>query len=328
MADSVAARETSRFRWNLRAVSRISSHLVGSFYSEIKSPLEYLKQYRPFCFTEDSKRNPRTKRNQHLRAVLCAVASPRAGLIALALVGGGFQSGTLRAQTNPPATDTAPSIQDALRNGATAYDKQNFGEAFRWYGKAAAQGDASAQFKVGIMYLNGQSVAQSDDQAVAWLTKSATQGFVLAQALLGNMYLSGQQIPKDYGKALAWLTKAADQGNADAEAYLGYIYKDGLGVQPDRNAALAWFRKAAAQGDADSQKELRKLQGQAPAPHLSRKDIPDALVFRCQLESSRSIGQALKSESDADAQAAHKAYEACLRSNWKRLFGDAPFPED
>jgi TPR repeat protein len=287
-----------------------------------------LKHYRPFCFTEDSKINSRTKRNQRLRATLFAIASPRAGLIALALIGGNFHTPALWAQTNPPAADTAPSVQDQLGNGAAAYDKQNFGEAFRWYSQAAAQGDPSAQFKVGIMYLNGQGVTQSNDQAIAWLTKSATQGFVLAQALLGNMYLSGQQIPKDYAKAMAWLTKAADQGNADAEAYLGYMYKDGLGVQPDRNAAIGWFKKAATQGDADSQKELRKLQGQAQAPHPSRKDIPDALVFRCQLESSRSIGQALKSETDSDVQAAHKAYEACLRSNWRRLFGDTPFPEN
>jgi hypothetical protein len=187
---------------------------------------------------------------------------------------------------------------------------------------AAKQGNIEAQYRFGSELVRGKLYPG----AILWLTKAATQGHVLAQTLLGSLYLSGEQIPKDYAKALMWLTKAAEQGNVDAQAYLGYMYKDGLGVAKDRDAAISWYQKATAQGDADSQKELRKLQGQASP--IKRKDIPDALVFRCQLESARSIGQAAKSETDADAQAAHKGYEACLRSNWKRLFGDAPFPEN
>jgi TPR repeat protein len=285
-----------------------------------------LKQYRPFCFTEDSKSNPRTKRNQPLSTALLAVAAPRAALIALVLVGGSFQSGMVRAQTNPPPADTAPSLQDALRNGVAAYKQQNYGEAFRWLSKAAEQGNADAQYLVGDMYAKGMGVTRNIDQAVMWLGKAAAQGQVVAQSHLGVFYLAGEDNLKDYSKALMWFSKAAAQGDVDAEVSLGYMYEKGLGVPVDRNAAISWLKKATAQGDADAQKELRLLQAQASP--IKRKDIPDALVFRCQLESARSIGQAMKSETDADAQAAHKAYEACLRSNWKRLFGGVPFPED
>ena len=187
---------------------------------------------------------------------------------------------------------------------------------------AAKQGNAEAQHRVGVEFLR---VKRYQD-AVLWLTKAATQGHVLAQTLLGAMYLSGEQIPKDYAEALTWVTKAAEQGNVDAQVYLGHMYEEGLGVAIDHDTAISWYKKAAAQGDADAKKELRKLQGQASP--IKRKDIPGALVFRCQLETESSIARAVKSQSDADVQAAHKAYEACLRSNWKRLFGDVPFPED
>jgi TPR repeat protein len=187
---------------------------------------------------------------------------------------------------------------------------------------AAQQGNAEAQYRVGVEF---NRVKRYQD-AVLWLTKAATQGHVLAQTALGNMYLTGDQIPKDYAQALMWNTKAAEQGNVDAQVYLGYMYEEGLGVAKDRDAAISWLKKAAARGDADAKKELRRLQGQATP--IKRKDIPDALVFRCQLESAQSIGQALKSETDADAKVAHNAYEACLRSNWRRLFGDTPFPEN
>ena len=45
------------------------------------------------------------------------------------------------------------------------YDKgqgtaQNYKEALAWYEKAVAQGDASAQYNLGVMYHNGQGVAQ------------------------------------------------------------------------------------------------------------------------------------------------------------------------
>ena len=187
---------------------------------------------------------------------------------------------------------------------------------------AAKQGNAEAEFRLGVEFSRGKYY----QDAILWLTKAATQGHALAQSLLGHMYLTGEQIPKDYAKALMWLTKAAEQGNVDAQVAVAYMYQDGLGVAKDRHAAKSWYQKAAAQGDADAKKELRRLQGQASP--IKRKDIPDALVFRCQLETAGSIGHAMKSQSDADVQAAHKAYEDCLRSNWKRLFGDAPFPEN
>jgi TPR repeat protein len=246
-------------------------------------------------------------------------------LVALVILGAGSAPTSVVAQTNAPPPATHLSSEEALRIPQETVQSMTNDAYTDWLTvvvAAAKQGNAEAQYRFGRELAR----AEKYQDAVGWLTKAATQGHVLAQTILGNFYLTGDQIPKDYAKALMWNTKAAEQGNVDAQVSLGYMYEEGFGVAKDRDAAISWLKKAAAQGDADAKKELRRLQGQASP--IKRRDIPDALVFRCQLESSRSIGQAMKSETDADAQAAHKAYEACLRSNWKRLFGDVPFPED
>jgi hypothetical protein len=40
--------------------------------------------------------------------------------------------------------------------------------AVKWYRLAAEQGDAGAQYRLGIMYLNGRGVPQDDVVAVKW----------------------------------------------------------------------------------------------------------------------------------------------------------------
>lgn len=52
----------------------------------------------------------------------------------------------------------------------------------------AEQGDAAAQFKLGVMYRLGQGVAQDDKQAAAWFRKAAEQGLAVAQVNLGLLY--------------------------------------------------------------------------------------------------------------------------------------------
>jgi hypothetical protein len=41
-------------------------------------------------------------------------------------------------------------------------------EATKWYEKAAAQGDADAQFSLGLMYAIGDGVPQDDVRAYMW----------------------------------------------------------------------------------------------------------------------------------------------------------------
>jgi serine/threonine protein kinase len=48
------------------------------------------------------------------------------------------------------------------------------------YGKAADQGNASAQFGLGVIYDNGRGVSENDVEAVKWFRKAAEQGHATA----------------------------------------------------------------------------------------------------------------------------------------------------
>ena len=49
----------------------------------------------------------------------------------------------------------------------------------------AEQGDAEAQFNLGVMYANGRGVPQDDSEAVRWYRLAADQGHAGAQFNLG-----------------------------------------------------------------------------------------------------------------------------------------------
>ena len=59
---------------------------------------------------------------------------------------------------------------------------------FRENLQAAEQGNAAAQFNLGVMYYQRQGVTQNYQHAFAWFQKAANQGYALAQYNLGVMY--------------------------------------------------------------------------------------------------------------------------------------------
>lgn len=67
--------------------------------------------------------------------------------------------------------------------------RQSYSETAKWWLKAANQGDASAQYNLGILYVNGQGVQQSDSEAAKWWLKAANQSYASAQYNLGFFIL-------------------------------------------------------------------------------------------------------------------------------------------
>lgn len=75
--------------------------------------------------------------------------------------------------------------------------------------EAAKQGDASAQYNLGIAYEDGYGVTQDYAQAATWFRKAAEQGDASAQYALGILYYQGQGVTQDYAEACFWITLAA-----------------------------------------------------------------------------------------------------------------------
>ena len=78
----------------------------------------------------------------------------------------------------------------------------------------AEQGNADAQFSLGVAYLDGRGVPENDAEAVRWFRMAAEQGQADAQFNLGRMYVDGQGVVQDDVRAYLWfnLAAAASQG--------------------------------------------------------------------------------------------------------------------
>ena len=133
--------------------------------------------------------------------------------------------------------------------GLKAYQNKNYKVALKNFKPLAEQGNANAQFNLGLMYNYGHGVPQDYKQAVYWYKKSTEQGNAKAQNNLGAMYYNGQGVPQDTKQAIHWFTKSAKQGNADAQSILGAMYGAGQGVPQDFVIAYVWFNISVINGN-------------------------------------------------------------------------------
>lgn len=144
--------------------------------------------------------------------------------------------------------------------------------------KAAEQGDACTQYRIGMMYLNGEGVDKDQDVAYHWLLKSAKQGYAEAQYEVGMILLNGKfvKIDLDFLKdglirfksnsliwepkfhipsyeritvivlarrkeAFEWMCKAAQQGLPQAEFMVGYMYEGTFDTRNNEKDTLEWY---------------------------------------------------------------------------------------
>ncbi len=109
--------------------------------------------------------------------------------------------------------DLAAPAWAGFDEGTAAYKRGDYATALREWRPLAEQGDANAQYNVGLMNYHGRGVPQDDDQAIWWYRKAAEQGDARAQYNLGSMYRTGRGVPQDDAQAVRWYRNAAEQGD-------------------------------------------------------------------------------------------------------------------
>jgi len=124
---------------------------------------------------------------------------------------------------------------------------------------SAEEGNANAQYNLGVFYERGQGIPQNYAQAAYWYQKAAQQGYAAAENNLAGMHLDGLGLPRDYTQALYWYRKAADHGLSTAQENLGDLYFLGKGVTQDYSKAVFWYLKAAEQGYGKAQYNLGNM---------------------------------------------------------------------
>lgn len=114
--------------------------------------------------------------------------------------------------------------------------------------KRAEKGKAEDQYTVGRKLLHGDGVGQNYGEAIKWFERAAKQNHAGAELNLGLLYKNGRGVLQDFNTAGQWFAKAAGRGHPEAEYHLGTLYKVGEGVKHDMKQAYAWYNLAAAQG--------------------------------------------------------------------------------
>ncbi|OVE80923.1 hypothetical protein BVY03_05110 [bacterium K02(2017)] len=201
------------------------------------------------------------------------------------------------------------SIDQQIKAGIEAYQKDNFHQSFQILKPLADKGEGEAQHYTGLMYLDGMGTEKDLAQGLKWLDlavknnqllamwkladihfngkgvsknvslgisyykKAAMAGMVKAQILLGTLYLIGDIIPKNLNEAMIYFQLAADQGEAIGQYHMGLLTEKGLtGLTPNIDSAINWYELAAKQEHPESQNRLALI-------YLKKEKIKTAISW-------------------------------------------------
>jgi len=159
-----------------------------------------------------------------------------------------LREATQRVAANPKDAAAMTLIAEIYRDGLAV--KQDFAEATHWLALASRNGDANAQFELGVMMLDGASgVARDRKGAQAQFEKAAAQGHPASLYNLGVLAIDvekGQQ--PDLARAAGYFKRAAQAGDGAAAYSYGVQLREGRGVALDISESARWLKVAADEG--------------------------------------------------------------------------------
>ncbi|WP_299976920.1 tetratricopeptide repeat protein [uncultured Pseudoteredinibacter sp.] len=118
------------------------------------------------------------------------------------------------------------------------------------YQLAADKNSALGQNRLALVYIRGEAgVLQDYSQALDILKKAAATGNADAQFNYATMFEKGWGVSINMKEAVNWFTKAAKQDHIGAQNKLALAYRDGTGVKKNQKEALRWFAMAASQNN-------------------------------------------------------------------------------
>lgn len=108
-----------------------------------------------------------------------------------------------------------------------AAQQGDYAKALSIWRPLAEQGNAAAQFNLGLMYEKGDGVPRDEQEAARWYYKAALQGHVGAQLNLGTLYDEGKGVVEDNRKAAQWYNQAASKGEVAASTNIDLMRQFG-----------------------------------------------------------------------------------------------------
>jgi TPR repeat protein len=134
------------------------------------------------------------------------------------------------------AEQGCPDSQNAIGELSLEYEtEESFKVARYWSEKAAEQGNADAQTRLGMMFHEGLGVARDPKEAAWWFLQAVKQNHAGAQAMLGIATHLGMGLDANRFEAMRLLMLSAAQGNEIAKAYLPRVNDE---LTPDEKSRI------------------------------------------------------------------------------------------
>jgi len=134
-----------------------------------------------------------------------------------------------------------------------------YGDAMRWYARAAEAGDADAQFYLGYAHDRALRKRNSLSKALFWYRRAAAGGDGRAQFRLGLLFDTDRRLPRDPERAKRWYAAAAAQDHAEARFNLARLVE-----AEDAPRAARLYARAAEAGIAPAAYNLALLRINGP----------------------------------------------------------------
>jgi hypothetical protein len=143
------------------------------------------------------------------------------------------------------STVSGQSATDRGSSGQRSSDQRVQAKSLPELRKLAGQGDAEAQWQMGVRFHNGEGVPHDDAQAMQWFQRAAEQGHVTAQGALGAYYFAARGVPKDLSKAYFWSLIAMAQGDEISKGRLDLLASQMTRAQvyAARQQAEVWIQQ-------------------------------------------------------------------------------------
>lgn len=139
-------------------------------------------------------------------------------------------------------------------NTGVCYEKgrgvtQDLQKAMHYYGQAADNGHAQAQYRYAKLLLASRAQLNEDELKTATnlLEEASAAGITKAQVCLASIY--SRTPAKDEKKTVQYLQMAAESGDDTALLFLGQCFEKGLGVPQNLCEAVEYYRRAAKAGN-------------------------------------------------------------------------------
>ena len=149
----------------------------------------------------------------------------------------------------------AESIEDDVAKAEKAFDQSDIVTAIAHYRKAAEAGHVPAQNRLAYLL----NISEENEEALKWYKKAAAAGDAEAEFYLAGMYVEGDGTAKDPAEALRLFNASANRGYAPAVRVMAAAYEQGeMGLRVDYEAVREWLNKGVELNDYWSMKRLAR----------------------------------------------------------------------